>query len=233
MSTNSYQTDWLLARVSEMEQKGLVTRTFRRLDPSRQEAVMRAILDVSAEDGPTELSMSKVAEKAGVAVGSLYLYFPGKQGVLEFAISLTTATLLDLLEQGRPHMLKMPLREALSVFMNSGMEWGQAQMGAVKFFGRAAYQGDPELAESVVRPVAEALREVMEDILRAAETRGELRPGLDVPAASRLLYAITITTTDPLLLPYLNTYFQLYDAEITRERILDTFLDMIANGVLK
>jgi hypothetical protein len=47
------------------------------------------------------------------------------------------------------------------------------------------------------------------------------------------LYAITITTTDPLLLPYLNTYFQLYNAEITRERILDSFLDLIANGVLK
>ncbi len=215
-----------------MEKKGLVTRTFRRLDPDRQEAVLRAILDVSAEDGPTDLSMARVAEKAGVAVGSLYQYFPGKEGVLQFAIQLTMDTLFELLEQGRPYMVQMPLRDALTAFMAGGLEWGQAQLGAVRFFGRAAYQGDPTLTGTVVKPVAEKMRQVMEEILQAANARGELRPGLDIEATARVLYALTIAISDPIMLPYLNTYFQLYDGEtMTVEKITTAMLDMVSRGV--
>jgi AcrR family transcriptional regulator len=233
MYTDPVEAAWLMSFIVGMEQKGLVTRTFRRLDPSRQEAVVRAILEVSAEDGPTELSVPKVAEKANVAVGSLYQYFSGKEGMLQFAISLSMATLMALLEQGRPYLLQMPLREALIGFMNGGVEWGQAQIGATRFFCRAAYQGDAALTETVVRPIAEAMRKIVEEILQAAESRGELRPGVDIPATARILYAITITATDPLLLPYLNVYFQLYNAEMPSEKITSALLDLIMKGVEK
>ena len=71
-------SDWaqIHTRIFEMEQEGLVTRTFRRLDPDRQQAVLTAILDEAVEHGPASLSMKRVAERAGVSVGSLYQYSP-------------------------------------------------------------------------------------------------------------------------------------------------------------
>ena len=54
MSSQSIDlTEWkqITARILEFEQEGLVTRTFRRLDPQRQQAVLAAILDEAIEKG--------------------------------------------------------------------------------------------------------------------------------------------------------------------------------------
>jgi len=62
----------------------VVTRTFRRLDPERQQAIVYAILDVTIEKGPALLNIKKVAGRAGVAVGSLYQYFGSREGLMSF-----------------------------------------------------------------------------------------------------------------------------------------------------
>ena len=77
MSSQSIDlTEWtqITARILEFEQAGLVTRTFRRLDPQRQQAVLVAILDEAIEKGPAAINIKQVAERAGVAIGSLYQY---------------------------------------------------------------------------------------------------------------------------------------------------------------
>jgi hypothetical protein len=71
-----------------MERRGLVTRTFRRLDPERQFAVIQAILDEAIARGPAGLNVRQVAGRAGLAVGSLYTYFPKREGLLAFAVEL-------------------------------------------------------------------------------------------------------------------------------------------------
>ena len=47
--------------ILQLEQEGLVTRTFRRLDPQRQQAILNAILDEAAERGPAALNIKLVA----------------------------------------------------------------------------------------------------------------------------------------------------------------------------
>ena len=62
--------------VQQLEGKGQVSRTFRRLEPERQQAIINAILDEAFEKGPASLNIKEVARKADVAIGSLYQYFP-------------------------------------------------------------------------------------------------------------------------------------------------------------
>ena len=66
------RSNWteLHGRVLQLEQEGLVTRTFRRPDPGRQEAILNAILDEAVEKGPTSLNVKQVAE--GKGVGGVY-----------------------------------------------------------------------------------------------------------------------------------------------------------------
>ena len=62
-------------QIMQFEQDGLVTRTFRRLDAERQQAVVHAILAEASEKGPALLNIKKVAHRASVSWGSLYQYF--------------------------------------------------------------------------------------------------------------------------------------------------------------
>jgi AcrR family transcriptional regulator len=218
--------------ILQLEGEGIVTRTFRRLDPERQQAVVQAILAEAAEKGPASITIKQVAERAEVAVGSLYQYFNNREGLLAFATALCVRLLADAFDQFKPFLIEMPLREALHAYLTGGLEWSQTMQGLIQFYGRAAYQGDPALAESVVRPVADAMRESMAAILSAAQERGELRPGLDIEAASRVANTWVIALADSHLLPYLNTYFQVTSENVPFERTMEVALDMLVNSLI-
>jgi AcrR family transcriptional regulator len=194
---------------------------------------LQAILDEAAERGPADISIKEVARRAAVSVGSLYQYFGSREKLLSFAIELSVRMMTDLFAISRPYLLEMPLREALTAYLSYGLEWSKTQQGVVQFFGRAAYQGDPQMAEKVVRPVATAMREVMRDLLSAAHKRGELRPDLDVEAAARVVNVLTIAVGDSQLLPYLNHYFQVTDESMSLDRIIETMVDLLMKGIGK
>jgi len=101
----------------------------------------------------------------------------------------------------------------------------------LQLFARAAYQGDPQLAERLVIPIASKLREMVSDILNQAAARGEIRPQIDLEAAIRLVYGLSIAVADSQLLPYLNNYFQILSPGLSPERILAAMLDFIESGI--
>ena len=226
-------TDWTNFQpyISQLEQEGKVTRTFRRLDPERQEAVFNAIMEEAMEKGPASLNIKEIARRAGVSVGSLYQYFPDRDGLLDFAVELCTRSTIAMFQEYTPMMAAMPLKDAMQAYLMGGLEWGQTAMGLVRFFGRAAYQGDPDLAERVVRPVANVMRETMQEILTQAQARGEIRQDVDIAAMTRVMNALMIVIGDSQLLPYLNTYFQVTDKKIPLERVADALLELIQNGI--
>ena len=226
-------SDWVQihTHILQLEQEGLVTRTFRRLDPERQQAILLAILDEAADKGPTQVNIRQVAERAEVSVGSLYTYFPNREGMLNFAVELCVRFMTDGFDEFRPYLLTPPLRQALTWYLAGGIEWSQAYAGLLKLFARAAYHGDPELAELLVRPIATLLREVVHDMLTQAAERGEIRGDVDLEATARIVHALTIAVGDSQLLPYLNTYFQVTDEEISPERALEALLELISRGI--
>jgi TetR/AcrR family transcriptional regulator len=218
--------------ILELERAGVVTRTFRRLDPERQQAIVYAILDEALEKGPASINIKQVAERAGVAIGSLYQYFGNRDGLMSFTTQLCVHLLTDSFVQYKPILVSMPLREGLSAYLLGGVEWGRMMQGLMQFFGKAAYEGTPELAEKVVRPVAVAMREMTSEILLAAQARGELRPGIDLEAAARVINTWVIPVADSQLFPYLNLYFQTSDENIPFQRTLDAFLDILVYGLM-
>jgi TetR/AcrR family transcriptional regulator len=234
MSSQSVNlTEWTQVQqhILQFEQEELVTRTFRRLDPERQQAVIAAILDEAVEKGPTALNIKQVAERAGVSIGSLYQYFGSRDGLMNFAIELCVRYMTDLFNSYRPFLTAMPLRDGLTAYLTGGIEWSQTQAGLLQFFARAAYHGDTELADRVVKPIATTLRGIVHAMLVAAQQRGEIRSDLDLEATTRIIHALTIAVGDAELLPYLNNYFQVKDKKVSAQKILDALLALIMQGI--
>lgn len=225
--------DWaqIHTHILQLEQEGLVTRTFRRLDPERQQAVLQAILDEAIAKGPTALNIKQVAAKAGVSVGSLYAYFVNREGLLTFTIELCVRFMNDAFQGYGPLLVALPLRDALGAYLSGGVEWSRTQEGLAQFFARAAYQGDEELAQRVVRPIADTLREMVQAMLSQAAQRGEVRADVDLQATVRIVHALMIAVGDSQLLPYLNAYFQVTDEYISPERVLEALLTLVLRGI--
>ena len=217
--------------IIQAEQQGQVKRTFRRLDPERQLAVILAILDEAAQRGPSAMNIKQVAQRAGVSVGSLYQYFGDRESMLNFAVDLCVRFVSDSFDEFRPYLVSMPLRAALAAYVSGGIEWSRAEAGFLQLFARAAYQGDTDLAERLVVPISNRLRECISEMLQQAVLRGEIRPGVDLEAIVRLVYGLTIAVGDSQLLPYLNKYFQIIAPDMPPERILSAMLDLVLTGI--
>jgi AcrR family transcriptional regulator len=228
-----WSLDWadIHVFILQLERDGKVTRTFRRLDPERQQAVVTAIFDEAIERGPTALNIKQVAERAGVAVGSLYTYFGSRDGLMDFAVALCVRFTGDLFDSARPLLAALPFREGLKMFLAGGVEWGETQAGLLRFFTRAAYHADSDLSEQVVRPIATILRGIVHDMLTQAIARGEVRADIDLEATTRLIHALTIAFGDSQMLPYLNVYWQITGDDVTPERAMDTLIELVMDGI--
>jgi hypothetical protein len=75
------------------------------------------------------------------------------------------------------------------------------------------------------------MRHTVEGILSEARNRGEIRPDVDLEAATRVINALLITTGDTELFPYLNNYTQMYDANMPFERVVQASVDLILHGI--
>jgi AcrR family transcriptional regulator len=217
--------------ILQLEQEGMVTRTFRRLDPDRQQAVLDAILDEATEKGPTALNIKEIARRADVSVGSLYQYFPDRNRLLDFAVQLCLRFTLEIFEQSRPYLVAMPLRDALQAYVAGGVEWGHTHAALVRFLGRAAYQGDPALRDVLVRPVADVMFQTTREILVQAAARGEIRPDVDIEAAARVVNTLLVAAGDSQLFPFLNIYLQTSAETMPFERVADALLALLGNGL--
>lgn len=209
----------------------MLTRTFRRLDPQRQQAILLAVLEEAVEKGPASLNIKQVAHRAGVSVGSLYQYFHNRDGLLTFAVEICTRFISGTFNQYRPYLKEMPLADGLAAYLMGGIEWSRTEAGLIRFFARAAYHSDSELSERVVRPIATTMRLMVSDILAAAVERGDLRPDIDFEAVARIIHALMIAIGDSQLLPYLNTYLQVTDETVSSERVFAALFDFILRGI--
>ncbi len=226
-----YATE-IVPLVLDLEGRGLVTRTFRRLDPDRQQAVINAIMTEAAERGPAEINIKQVAARAGVSVGSLYQYFGSREKLLEFSVELVTRLVTGMFGDYAPMLAEMPLADGLAAYLQGGLEWAESsEAGLVRFFAKAAYQGDSILGDSVVKPLGGAMRGMVQAMMEEAQRRGELREDVDLEAVGRVVNALLVVLGDAQLLPYLNSYFQLYDEAMTPERVLSACLDLVMRGV--
>lgn len=213
------------------EQSGLITRTFRRLDAERQQAVILALLEEAGQGGPLAINIKQVAQRSGVAVGSMYQYFGDREHLIQFALTLVVRETVAAFSSYTEMLAQLPLREAITAYLGGGIEWTQAQLGMARTFAKAAYQGDEQLAESVVKPIAEVLTGMMRAILQAAQARGEIRRDLNLEVVTRLLNTHIIAIGDAQLFPHLNHYYQLYNDHISPEIVLESLFDLLENGL--
>jgi AcrR family transcriptional regulator len=213
--------------LTDLQERGIITLTFARLDANRQATILTAILEEAALKGPTQINIKEVARRASVSIGSLYQYFNCRQGLLDFSVEFITYRMTAAFKEYTPYLAELPLREALKTYFQGGEAMTRDYRGYIGYFTRAAYQGDPVLVEKVVKPVAAAMLEMTRTILQAARLRGEISREIDFEAMARLVNTLLIAVYDARFLPHLNVYYQLSAPEIPPQRVMDNMLNMI------
>lgn len=126
-----------------------------RKEPQQQrsaalvKAILEAAQDVMVKEGATRFTTARVAERAGVSVGSVYQYFPNKAAIL-FRLQadewVQTANMLkSILEQTDVDPFQR-LRDLVLAFMRSECE--EAEVRGALSDAAPLYRDSPEAKEA-------------------------------------------------------------------------------------
>jgi AcrR family transcriptional regulator len=141
-------------------------------------AILEAALQVLAREGAQRFTTTRVAERAGVSVGSIYQYFPNKAAIL-FRLQSdewrqTTAMLGEMLEDARHPPLER-LRRLVHAFVKS--ECDEAGMRVALDDAAPLYRDAPE-AQEARKASAGTLAKFMREVLP-----GVAKPKRDLAAS--------------------------------------------------
>jgi AcrR family transcriptional regulator len=155
--------------------------TFFNLPDAKRDALVRIALEEFADQPYEAASVSRIVANAGIAKGSLYQYFEDKQDLFEYLIAHASETLIT--EIGAAYTALPPhagLFEQLRVLLHANVRAAHAHPVHARVIHRA-FTGPVSHSGKIITR-GEAQREArLQDLLAAAQARGELRA--DVPLA--------------------------------------------------
>ena len=151
----------------------------------KEERILRAAVLVFAQHGYHGSSMAQVADEAGVATGTIYLYFRRKQDLL---ITLFQRDLGGYIERCKPALLDEPvgvprLRRMVAMHLEFFTE-DRALAGVFQIHAR---EPDPVLREGIQPTVAEYFK-LITDVVQEGVDHGDFARDLDVRLARDMFF---------------------------------------------
>ena len=140
-------------------------------------AILEAAVQVLAKEGIQRFTTARVAEKAGVSVGSLYQYFPNKAAILFQLQSDEWRETVDLLRGILEEKERAPLerlRRLVHAFLRSECE--EAEIRVALDDAAPLYRDAPEAAQAKASG-SEIVRRFMEEVLPGAREADRLAAG--------------------------------------------------------
>ena len=161
--------------------------TTAKLDPEREEAILRATLDVLAECGYDALRLDTVAARAKASKATLYRHWPGKPDLVVAAVKCyEQADLISSTDTGSLRGDVMATLRGIRDMMIGPT--GQIMAGVM-----IAMQRDPALASTVRASMLEDKQQVTRHMLERAIARGELPADTDPEIFPEVAPAVLFT----------------------------------------
>lgn len=198
----------------------------QRRKEARPAELLAAALDLFVERGFAATKLDEVAARAGVAKGTLYLYFASKEELFKAVIEQGILPVVELGEE----MLAQHSGDAATLLRDLTYRWWEL-VGSTKLAGVIkliiSEAGNfPEVASYFHDNVSRRIDDLLGNVLRQGMERGEFRR-VDVASAIDAI-------TSPILMRVLWQYsVQPYcsggqqDAEI----YMATYIDLLLNGL--
>ncbi|MDE8654239.1 TetR/AcrR family transcriptional regulator [Novosphingobium album (ex Liu et al. 2023)] len=150
----------------------------------RRAATVEAVVDLAAEQNPSDITTTAIAQKMGLTQGALFRHFPTKDAILEAVMAWVTDRLLARVDKAAEGAAS-PKAALEAVFMTH-IDFVSDHPGVPRMlFGEMQRPGETlpkRMAQTLIRHYGVRLR----GLLEAGKARGELRVDLDPDAATTL-----------------------------------------------
>ena len=103
-----------------------LTKPRKHASQGRSRATVNALIEATARilvrDGFDKASTNRIAEKAGVSVGSLYQYFPSKEALVTAVMKRHSQELMQVVRGALAQAAALPMEQAVRTLVTAAIE---------------------------------------------------------------------------------------------------------------
>jgi AcrR family transcriptional regulator len=167
--------------------------TRRRCPDERPQQIVEAALAVFGERGLAGARLDDIAQRAGVAKGTIYLYFPNKEELFREVVRNTIVARLDRAERELADVEGADAAAQLLTFMHGWWEFACTDdFRTVYRLVVGELHRFPDLADFYIREVAGRATQLVGSVLARGMEQGVFR-AVDLAAAPRMIASLLIT----------------------------------------
>lgn len=201
------------------------TKKFRRRAEARPDEVLDAALSVFVEKGFSATKVDDIARQAGVSKGTVYLYFPSKEALLEGIVKRAMAPIAD---SAAPDLAQFEGDPRLPIAMLLHMlshQLGQPDKIAILKLILREVMNFPAIAEMYRRHVLDKMVPALIGLIARGVEQGYLRP-VDPELTIR-------SVVGPLIAHIaLSEIFGIRPADgMAMERLVENHIDILFRGI--
>jgi AcrR family transcriptional regulator len=158
------------------------------LTARRQEQILAAALEIFIHKGYSAATIPEIAHQAGLAAGTIYLYFPSKRDLfIKVVETLIVSPLLGIFENVTTENFESTMRAA----MENRLEFFRSSYMSRLMLLMSEIQRDPELKNHFNQTLVQPLFQRMSRIFGAQTQSGAFRP-VDPEIIPRLVGSLMI-----------------------------------------
>ncbi|MEC4029429.1 fatty acid metabolism transcriptional regulator FadR [Bacillus subtilis] len=156
--------------------------------------IIDAAVEVIAENGYHQSQVSKIAKQAGVADGTIYLYFKNKEDILISLFKEKMGQFIERMEEDIKEKATAKEKLALVISKHFSLLAGDHNLAIVTQL--ELRQSNLELRQKI-NEILKGYLNILDGILTEGIQSGELKEGLDVRLARQMIFGTideTVTT---------------------------------------
>lgn len=150
----------------------------------RRAATVEAVVDLAAEQNPSDITTTAIAQRMGLTQGALFRHFPTKDAILQAVMSWVTERLLARVDKAAEGTTS-PVAALEAVFMTH-IDFVSEHPGVPRMLFGELHRPGETLPKRMVQTLIQHYGERLHRLLEAGKAQGELDAGLDVEAAAVL-----------------------------------------------
>ena len=148
----------------------------------RRAATVEAVINLAAEQNPSDITTTAIAQRMGLTQGALFRHFPTKDAILEAVMTWVAERLLSRVDRAAQNVTS-PLAALEAVFM-AHIDFVSEHPGVPRMlFGELQRPGET-LPKRMVQTLIQRYGERLRHLLERGKAIGELNASLDIEAAS-------------------------------------------------
>lgn len=202
--------------------------TFFNLPEEKRELLIQLAIEEFLVFRYEGFSISRFVEKAGIAKGSFYQYFTGKEDLYRFIIELAGQRKLRYITALTHKLEALPFFDLLKAIYMGSYDFLKAEYQLAAIVDRFLKSSDSQFKEKILGDSLEKSNLFVEAMLKKAIEQGELQPQMDIPYTAFIITSFSVALSD-YALSQVSTIQEL--GKDSYSDLVDKTIALLASGI--